>query len=164
VCQGPPKVVRLSSFNTKLRNGKSNSRTVNCIMIIRSLTRVQLSRVSLTRSVPLSSRSIQCRQIHSTGNIPSMGSSAPSSQASMLATITTDLDKIAPRFEIQSDQIHILKTPSEFYETLKVGYVLLFCFLSRLRSSYHPTIPEHHHSGAFSIQNLGYAVMQGSHD
>ncbi|PVI02731.1 CDP-diacylglycerol-glycerol-3-phosphate 3-phosphatidyltransferase [Periconia macrospinosa] len=37
----------------------------------------------------------------------------------MLATITTDLDKIAPRFEVQSDQIEILRTPSEFYETLK---------------------------------------------
>ncbi|KAH7122782.1 CDP-diacylglycerol-glycerol-3-phosphate 3-phosphatidyltransferase-like protein [Dendryphion nanum] len=37
----------------------------------------------------------------------------------MLATITTDLDKIAPRFEIQPDQIQILKTPAEFYETLK---------------------------------------------
>ncbi|KAF2868416.1 hypothetical protein BDV95DRAFT_500447 [Massariosphaeria phaeospora] len=48
-----------------------------------------------------------------------MPASAPQSQASMLATITSDLDKIAPRFEIQPDQIEILKTPSEFYETLK---------------------------------------------
>jgi hypothetical protein len=39
----------------------------------------------------------------------------------MLATITTDLDKIAPRFEIQPDQIQIIQTPAEFYETLKVG-------------------------------------------
>lgn len=37
----------------------------------------------------------------------------------MLATITTDLDKIAPRFEIQPEQIQIIKTPTEFYETLK---------------------------------------------
>ena len=42
----------------------------------------------------------------------------------MLATITTDLDKIAPRFEIQPEQIQILKTPAEFYETLKVGGTL----------------------------------------
>ncbi|KAF2678968.1 CDP-diacylglycerol-glycerol-3-phosphate 3-phosphatidyltransferas-like protein [Lentithecium fluviatile CBS 122367] len=48
-----------------------------------------------------------------------MSSSAPQSQASMLATITTDLDKIAPRFEIPPEQIEILKTPAEFYETLK---------------------------------------------
>jgi hypothetical protein len=40
----------------------------------------------------------------------------------MLATITTDLDKIAPKFEIQPEQITIIKTPAEFYETLKVGF------------------------------------------
>jgi CDP-diacylglycerol--glycerol-3-phosphate 3-phosphatidyltransferase len=39
----------------------------------------------------------------------------------MLATITTDLDKIAPRFEIQPEQIEIIQTPAEFYQTLKVG-------------------------------------------
>ncbi|KAF2823702.1 hypothetical protein CC86DRAFT_371938 [Ophiobolus disseminans] len=48
-----------------------------------------------------------------------MASSTPQSQALMLATITTDLDKIAPRFEIQPDQITIIQTPTEFYETLK---------------------------------------------
>ncbi|KAF3038118.1 CDP-diacylglycerol--glycerol-3-phosphate 3-phosphatidyltransferase [Didymella heteroderae] len=45
--------------------------------------------------------------------------SAPQSQASMLATITTDLDRIAPKFEMQPDQITIIQTPAEFYETLK---------------------------------------------
>merc|ERR1712137_1321656 len=48
-----------------------------------------------------------------------MASPVPQSQASMLATITTDLDKIAPRFEIQPDQIEIIQTPAEFYQTLK---------------------------------------------
>ncbi|KAF1957261.1 CDP-diacylglycerol-glycerol-3-phosphate 3-phosphatidyltransferas-like protein [Byssothecium circinans] len=48
-----------------------------------------------------------------------MAASTPQSQASMLATITTDLDKIAPRFEVQPDQVEILKSPAEFYETLK---------------------------------------------
>lgn len=42
----------------------------------------------------------------------------------MLATITTDLDKIAPRFEMQPDQIHIIQSPSEFYETLKVSLTI----------------------------------------
>jgi CDP-diacylglycerol--glycerol-3-phosphate 3-phosphatidyltransferase len=42
----------------------------------------------------------------------------------MLATITTDLDKIAPRFEVQPDEIEILKTPAEFYKTLKVCFFL----------------------------------------
>ncbi|CAN9381609.1 unnamed protein product [Alternaria alternata] len=48
-----------------------------------------------------------------------MASPVPQSQASMLATITTDLDKIAPRFDIQPDQIEIIQTPAEFYQTLK---------------------------------------------
>ncbi|KAF2263836.1 CDP-diacylglycerol-glycerol-3-phosphate 3-phosphatidyltransferase [Lojkania enalia] len=37
----------------------------------------------------------------------------------MLAAITVDLDRIAPRFEIAPEQIQIIKTPAEFYETLK---------------------------------------------
>ncbi|KAL5373933.1 hypothetical protein DPSP01_012328 [Paraphaeosphaeria sporulosa] len=88
-------------------------------MIIRSFLRVQGSRIALRRSIPVRTRPAQCARRYSTANAPSMSSSAPQSQASMLATITTDLDKIAPRFEVQPEQIEILKTPSEFYETLK---------------------------------------------
>jgi CDP-diacylglycerol--glycerol-3-phosphate 3-phosphatidyltransferase len=44
----------------------------------------------------------------------------------MLATITTELDKIAPRFELQPEQITIIQTPTQFYETLKVGLKLNF--------------------------------------
>lgn len=57
---------------------------------------------------------------YTTANAPSTAASTSQSQASMLATITTDLDKIAPRFEVQPEQIEILRTPSEFFETLKV--------------------------------------------
>jgi hypothetical protein len=46
----------------------------------------------------------------------------------MLATITTDLDKIAPRFELRPEQITIIQTPAEFYETLKVGDFVLHFF------------------------------------
>ena len=38
----------------------------------------------------------------------------------MLGTFTNELDKIAPKFEIEGSQIHVLRSPSEFYETLKV--------------------------------------------
>ncbi|KAK7534305.1 uncharacterized protein J3D65DRAFT_633042 [Phyllosticta citribraziliensis] len=41
------------------------------------------------------------------------------SGASLLGSLTTELDKISPRFEVEPEQIEILKTPSEFYETLK---------------------------------------------
>jgi CDP-diacylglycerol--glycerol-3-phosphate 3-phosphatidyltransferase len=39
----------------------------------------------------------------------------------MLGAFTSELDRIAPKFEIQGSQIQILRTPTEFYETLKVG-------------------------------------------
>ena len=39
----------------------------------------------------------------------------------MLGAFTNELDKIAPKFEIHGSQIRILRTPAEFYETLKVG-------------------------------------------
>jgi hypothetical protein len=50
----------------------------------------------------------------------------------MLTAITTDLDKLAPRFEIDPEQITIIQTPAEFYETLKVGFVLKFICLTSL--------------------------------
>jgi hypothetical protein len=61
-----------------------------------------------------------------------MASSTPPSHASMLTAITTDLDKLAPRFEIDPDQITIIQTPAEFYETLKVGPDLSLHHLSLL--------------------------------
>jgi CDP-diacylglycerol--glycerol-3-phosphate 3-phosphatidyltransferase len=46
---------------------------------------------------------------------------SPAPQASMLGAFTNELDRIAPRFEIHGSQIEILRSPSEFYETMKVG-------------------------------------------
>lgn len=43
------------------------------------------------------------------------------SPAAILGTLTTELDKISPRFELQPSQIRILKSPVDFYEALKVG-------------------------------------------
>lgn len=41
----------------------------------------------------------------------------------MLGAFTNELDKIAPKFEVEGSQIHVLRSPSEFYETLKVWRV-----------------------------------------
>ena len=38
-----------------------------------------------------------------------------------LSEFTEELDAIAPRFDIKGEQIRVLRTPAEFYETLKVG-------------------------------------------
>jgi CDP-diacylglycerol--glycerol-3-phosphate 3-phosphatidyltransferase len=40
--------------------------------------------------------------------------------AATLGILTAELDKLAPRFEIQSSKIRIIRTPSDFYSTLKV--------------------------------------------
>jgi CDP-diacylglycerol--glycerol-3-phosphate 3-phosphatidyltransferase len=50
------------------------------------------------------------------GNAATTATSAPSP----LAGITTELDRIAPRFEVPASQIHIIDTPANFYSTLKV--------------------------------------------
>jgi len=38
-----------------------------------------------------------------------------------VAPFVSELDRIAPSFDIDGDQILVLRTPAEFYETLKVG-------------------------------------------
>ncbi|TVY44482.1 CDP-diacylglycerol--glycerol-3-phosphate 3-phosphatidyltransferase, partial [Lachnellula occidentalis] len=50
---------------------------------------------------------------------PPIANANSSSTASMLGAFTNELDRIAPKFEIQGSQIQILRTPSDFYETLK---------------------------------------------
>ncbi|KAL6160338.1 CDP-diacylglycerol--glycerol-3-phosphate 3-phosphatidyltransferase [Exserohilum turcicum] len=87
-------------------------------MIVRSLLRAQAPRIAGRRAFCIPCRSPKTTRRYSTSS-PTMGSQAPQSQAAMLATITSDLDKIAPRFEMQPEQIEIIQTPSEFYQTLK---------------------------------------------
>ncbi|ATY58628.1 CDP-diacylglycerol-glycerol-3-phosphate 3-phosphatidyltransferase [Cordyceps militaris] len=41
------------------------------------------------------------------------------SKAGVLAPFVTELDKLAPSIDLRGDQIQILQTPTEFYETLK---------------------------------------------
>ncbi|PUU80525.1 hypothetical protein B9Z19DRAFT_1021266 [Tuber borchii] len=45
--------------------------------------------------------------------------SIPSPTTSVLGSLTGELDRLAPRFEIQANQICIIKTPGEFYSVLK---------------------------------------------
>ena len=46
----------------------------------------------------------------------SPGSTSPG----MLAPFVTELDRIAPAFDIKGSQVQILETPTDFYETLLV--------------------------------------------
>ena len=146
-----PTLVSYDPCRTKRINlGKLQElrRPLNCIstlfspmMIVRSITRVQAPKVASRRIFRLPNRPMRSTRRYSTANAPQMASSTPQSQASMLATITTDLDKIAPRFEIQPEQITIIKTPAEFYETLKVGSSFSFhvrCFHTFIPSIHSP--------------------------
>ena len=60
---------------------------------------------------------IRHRQMSSAaGNAPT---TVTSSNTSIIAGITTELDRLAPRIDIQADQIKVLEGPKDFYETLK---------------------------------------------
>lgn len=51
-------------------------------------------------------------------------STTGSSIASPLGTITAELDRVAPCFEVPASRINILDSPASFYKTLKVGVLL----------------------------------------
>lgn len=59
------------------------------------------------------------RPFSSSFTSPSPTSPSPTAFASF-KPLTDELDKLAPRFELDADQIEILKEPREFYEALKV--------------------------------------------
>ncbi|KAI0805681.1 hypothetical protein GGR55DRAFT_269453 [Xylaria sp. FL0064] len=60
----------------------------------------------------------QCRRRYS---MPSSSApvGSPTSSAGMLAPFTNELDRLAPSFRINGSQIQIIKSPTDFYETLK---------------------------------------------
>jgi CDP-diacylglycerol--glycerol-3-phosphate 3-phosphatidyltransferase len=65
-------------------------------------------------------RSLQVKQRRYSTSTSSVATCNGFSHTSMLGLFTNELDRIAPRFEINGSQIGILRSPSEFYETLKV--------------------------------------------
>ncbi|KAI9700274.1 MAG: CDP-diacylglycerol--glycerol-3-phosphate 3-phosphatidyltransferase [Candelina mexicana] len=54
------------------------------------------------------------RRFSTSGEAPSQ-----SFNVSLLGGLTNELDRVAPRFDLQGSQIQVLSTPHEFYETLK---------------------------------------------
>lgn len=49
-----------------------------------------------------------------------MSPAGPVTGVGALAPFVSELDRLAPSFDVRGDQIRIIKTPAEFYETLKV--------------------------------------------
>lgn len=58
---------------------------------------------------------------YTTASSASAHASTPASTAaSPLGSVSVELDRIAPRFEIPASQVTILDSPASFYSTLKV--------------------------------------------
>lgn len=93
-------------------------------MIVRSTIRCAATlrlQVCRRRTLQAGQRGYSSSTSSSLANSP--GSST--SPASMLGAFTNELDRIAPRFEIQGSQITVLRSPSEFYEALKVRSIII---------------------------------------
>ena len=71
------------------------------------------------RTSPVSPLRPRRRAYSTSPNMSGSSSVAPPPSSAALAPFLIDLDRIAPRFTIQGDQIRILRSPAEFYETLK---------------------------------------------
>src|SRR5271168_3903015 len=85
-------------------------------MIVRGTIRCSAKTLRVYRP-----RLLQFKQRRYSTSPSSVAGVYESSPAGMLGAFTNELDRIAPKFEIQGSQIHILRSPSEFYETLKVS-------------------------------------------
>ncbi|TGZ83172.1 hypothetical protein EX30DRAFT_339383 [Ascodesmis nigricans] len=63
---------------------------------------------------------LQCsKRFIATSTAAPPSTTAAASKASALGLLTAELDKIAPRFEVDANSIRIIRTPSDFYSTLK---------------------------------------------
>ena len=83
-------------------------------MLARSVG-VRVLRQCACRRTPYSSRTL----IRKFSTPSPAATDASNGSAHPLAGVASELDKIAPRFEIEPSQIDILDSPSAFYETLK---------------------------------------------
>lgn len=88
-----------------------------CLRVIRQQLRA-------TRQIK-SPGSLQQR-FASTSSQPAAGPA--SSTASQIGLITSELDKLSPRFDVSAESIEILRSPAEFYETLKAWNLISSCY------------------------------------
>lgn len=98
-------------------------------MLARTCIRCATRRTRLSRPRIAARPQSQGRSYSSAGTGAGAGASSSSTAAAhaqgingagALAPFVSELDRIAPSFDIRGDQIQIIQTPSEFYETLKV--------------------------------------------
>lgn len=110
-CQPRPELLSLTSTSPLKKEIEISARSYSK-MIVRSLWRCTGNAAPRLRFLQAKPR----RFSSSAAATPS----PPPSQTAMLATFTNDFDRIAPRFEVNGSQIQVLRSPAEFYESLKV--------------------------------------------
>ncbi|KAI6793444.1 hypothetical protein KC360_g2109 [Hortaea werneckii] len=85
----------------------------------RAVTCLSTSRLSLKCGKAIKNGRPQ-RRLSSTSASSAAGTPLTvASPAAPLASITGELDKLTPRFDVSADDIEILRSPSDFFETLK---------------------------------------------
>ncbi|KAL2203349.1 hypothetical protein CC79DRAFT_1337979 [Sarocladium strictum] len=88
-------------------------------MFARSCTRcVARARPAFPRPQITPNR-VQCRRYSGSAGAATASPAASSHAAGTLAPVVSELDRLAPSFDISGDRIQIIKTPTDFYETLK---------------------------------------------
>ncbi len=100
----------LSVFSSGNKESMNVKRVSTCLR----LSRFYRSRLSHQRHGAFQRRNA------STSSTSSASQAA--SPASPLASITAELDKLAPCFDIPADSIEIIRSPSDFFEALKVSH------------------------------------------
>lgn len=99
------------SFHHKDK-GTGRKEGINDNMIVRNLTRCS----AVPRRIICRPRKMPLKRNFSTTSAPTPAQPT----AAMLGAFTNELDKIAPKFELHGSQIQVLRSPQQFYETLKV--------------------------------------------
>lgn len=82
----------------------------------RASTCLRLSKIKYLSLRPYKYGPIQRRCLNNSAPI----ATPKPSPASPLAAITSDLDQLSPRFDISADSTEIIKSPTDFFERLKV--------------------------------------------
>jgi hypothetical protein len=78
-----------------------------------------------------------------------MSASQATAPGPSIRALSDELDRLAPRFDVDASQIKILRTPTEFYETLKV-WARLLRYVSGLM------LMDRAHSQRYSMPNVVY--------
>jgi hypothetical protein len=114
---------RLSSRMVMQEFISCSSQSVTSSMITRRVSScLRSSRIYCVRHKRINHGAVQ-RRLSSTSTPPP--ASPPPSSASPLAAITSELDRLSPRFDVSADSIEIIRGPVEFFEVLKVRFPTL---------------------------------------